>query len=239
MSESADLISGEAAPSRQELAQLVRRQDNIIEALDDRVQTLEERVEEQDQAREEAIRQQEIKRSQMFANKLGDLRDDIQDVHEEVIDEQKTRSRADAKIERRISHIADDLSVEVSEDDIMGDDRLMRLARNGAEDAVVGSVYKVHKRARDLLVNMDTWADVTNLHGQRAAVYTAPAVKPYLESTYDKSFSTSEVKRVFEKIVELGEDSPRKVRKDKDGENRHRLIIWKPQPLIEATEGMA
>ncbi|WP_327054026.1 hypothetical protein [Halomicrococcus gelatinilyticus] len=186
--------------------------------------------------REAAIRDEQIQRTQIVQNAKDDLREDIEALRSDLVDEQKTRSRADALVEKRVTHLADELDVAV-DDAVAAEDKLVRLLRRGPDD-VVDRVYPVHERARELLVHATVWGSLVADENGRRLVFVAPEVKPYLAARFDRTFSTSEVERVFTKLVDLGADSPRRVRKDKSRDGYHRLLVWRPDPLLSASERM-
>lgn len=149
----------------------------------------------------------------------------IEDVRQDLINEQKTRSRADSEIEQRISTVADEVGIDDLDTDLAGDDKLVRLAKNGTDAVIGGRVYPVHKRSRKLLLNASAWGkQVSDANGPRVR-FVAPEVKPFLDAEFNRDFKTSEIERIFEKVEDLGEDSPRQVRKDKTKDGSHRLTV--------------
>lgn len=201
-----------------------------------RIDALEDELAAERETRAEAIRNEQIQRTQIVQKAKSDLQDEISALREDLVDEQKTRSRSDALIEKRVTHLADELDTDV--DDIaIAEDKLVRLLRRGPDD-IADRVYPVHERARELLIHATDWGSVVNDENGRRLVFLAPDVKPYLEARFDRTFSTSEVERVFGKLAEIAEDSPRRVRKDKSRQGYHRLLVWQPAPLVSAAEGM-
>lgn len=243
MSTSNDVSDSQEAQSDEDLGDVVASLRDRVSRLEDRVAEQSERVDDlraelaaERDDRAAAIRDEQIQRTQIVQNAKSDLRDEISALREDLVDEQKTRSRADALVEKRVTHLADELDVD-ADDAVVATDKLVRLLRRGPDD-VVDRVYPVHERARELLVHATDWGSLVSDENGRRLVFLAPETKPYLEARFDRTFSTSEVERVFTKLVELGADSPRRVRKDKSREGYHRLLVWQPDPLLSASERM-
>ncbi|MFC7079289.1 hypothetical protein [Halorussus caseinilyticus] len=170
---------------------------------------------------EEELRKE---RTQQIANAKLSIHDDIEDLHDTVVDEQQMRSRADAQLKHRVNEVAEAADVEVTDADLIEKDRLVRLVRNGPED-VTDRIYPVHERARALLQHANDWGRVVSDANGYRVVYTAPEVRPFLNAYFDRTFKSSEIKRVFEKIRGLAETSPRTVRKDKTRKGEHLLVV--------------
>lgn len=214
---------------------VARLEEKLVEQ-DTRIDALEDELAAEREVRAEAIRDEQIQRTQIVQNAKSDLQDEISTLREDLVDEQKTRSRSDALIEKRVTHLTDELDTDVDDVAIAGD-KLVRLLRRGPDD-IADRVYPVHERARELLIHAADWGSVVSDENGRRLVFLAPDVKPYLEARFDRTFSTSEVERVFVKLAEIAEDSPRRVRKGKSRQGYHRLLVWKPAPLVSAAEGM-
>jgi len=73
---------------------------------------------------------------------------------------------------------------------------------------------------------------VPDANGQRV-VYTAPAVRPYLDAYFNRMFASSELKRLFEKIEDLATISSRTVRVDKNQAVEHRLVVQLHDASVE------
>ena len=128
-----------------------------------------------------------------------------------------------AKLHRKLHSVADaaGLSDQATTEDAAHEDKLNRLLRYGPSD-VTDTVYAVHNRARDLLEHAGDW-------GQRASdslgtriTLTASAVKERLSLKRGESLSSTEVRRVFEKLEALARDSPRKVEAESPRDLPHR-----------------
>ncbi|NEU58619.1 hypothetical protein [Halorussus sp. MSC15.2] len=219
-----------------DLADRVERLEAAVAQKDVRIDALEDELAAEREARETAIRDEQIQRTQIVQNAKTDLREEVSELRDSLVAEQKTRSRSDALIEKRVTHLEDELDAEVDDVTVSGD-KLIRLVRCGP-DNVVDRVYPVHERARALLIYATDWGSLVSDGNGRRLVFLAPDVRPYLEARFDRTFSTSEVERVFSKVADFAEDSPRRVRKDKCREGYHRLLVWKPDPLVSAAERM-
>ncbi|WP_276282794.1 hypothetical protein [Halorussus caseinilyticus] len=124
-----------------DLAREVRKLREEVEALRAEYESQQVEIEQlrgdlQRERRERKDAEEELKkeRTQQIARAKADVREDVQDLHDTVVDEQQTRSRADAQLKHRVNELADAADVEVTDDDLIEKDRLVRLVRNGPED---------------------------------------------------------------------------------------------------------
>ncbi|OYR79290.1 hypothetical protein DJ84_18210 [Halorubrum ezzemoulense] len=145
-------------------------------------------------------------------------------IHDEIAEERDKRGQEIAMVRRRIGAVADEADVEVDNADLMGDDKIRRAIRDGA-DAVENSVYSSHRRAVELLRNInDVGSRTTDKMGPRFTVDT-PSAKQFFRTRNDEKLKSSQIKRVFEKIEQWGDDSPRQV-DAKFGGSTNKLVIY-------------
>lgn len=104
--------------------------------------------------------------------------------------------------------------------DLIAKDKLVRLVQQGP-DAVTDRVYPVHERAKVLLEHTSEWGTVVSDSNGQRVVYTAPKARPYLNAYFNRRFTSSELKRIFEKIEDLAAISPPTVRVDKNQAGEH------------------
>ena len=130
------------------------------------------------------------------------------------------------RLRRIVESVAD--SVGINTDDALGgadEDRLTRLLKYGPSD-VTDRVYAVHHRCRDLLSHLGKWGKSANdAYGRRITI-TAATVKEKLSLKRDEQLTSTEVRRIFEKLASLASDSPRKVVADTGGRGRNRLVVY-------------
>lgn len=91
-----------------------------------------------------------------------------------------------------------------------GDDKIQRLIQNGPED-VVDRVYEV-------LLHAGEWGQKSEDSFGKRITLKSPEVREKLELRRDESLQSKQVRDVFEKIVDLAADSPRKVKTTKNQE---------------------
>jgi polyhydroxyalkanoate synthesis regulator phasin len=156
---------------------------------------------------------------------VEEVRDDVDELREDLVAEQQMRSQQDSLVERRVAAVGEKAGVEISDADLVDDDKIAQLLRVGP-DAVTDRVYAVHRRARTMLENARDWGTVVSDGNGVRVVFKAPEVRPYLDARFDREFSTSEVERIFSKVEDLAADSPRKVQKRKTDEGNHLLAVW-------------
>lgn len=202
---------------------------------------LEEELEAETDSLQETIEHQIGER----VSAIQDVREEIADIEEAVSDEHETRARSEAKLRKRVNYVAAEAGVDIDDAALHSDDKLVRLVKNGPAD-VTDRVRANTERACDLLREIDNrqFARLTSVDEGRVAVFKSTDVKPLLEERYGKDFASSQIARVFEKVEDLGGDSPRRVVHDKTsaktdhGEKQiHRLRIWNPEQIIVAAEG--
>ncbi|MFC7079280.1 hypothetical protein [Halorussus caseinilyticus] len=219
------------ALDQQALAREVRQLREEVEQLRAKVDGQETELEQlrgdlQRERRERKDAEEELRkeRTQQIANAKLSIHDDIEDLHDTVVSEQQTRSRADARLKHRVNEVAEAADVEVTDADLIEKDRLVRLVRNGPED-VTDRIYPVHERAQALLEHAEDWGRVVSDANGYRVVYTAPDARPFLNAYFGRTFKSSEIKRIFEKIRDLAETSPRTVRRDKTRKGEHVLTV--------------
>ncbi|MBX0296655.1 hypothetical protein [Haloarcula nitratireducens] len=185
--------------------------------------------------RETALKDEQITRTQAISSLKSTVEDEIEDVRDDLRDEQKTRSRADARTQQRVTHLADTIGTEIDDDAIADDDKLVTLVREGPR-AVVADPYPVHRRVQQVLTHLEEWGQYVSDGNGTRVVLTSTTLCPYLEAHANEQFASSQLKRIFEKLVALAGDSPRRVRQDKTNDGAHRVTIWHPQAIISAAE---
>jgi len=148
----------------------------------------------------------------------------LQDLREDVVAEQKTRSKQDTHLERKINELADELDVEMLNQKVSSGDKIQRLILNGP-DAITDRVYPVHERAREVLLNAGDWGTRNNDQFGKRITMRSPVVREKLELSRNESLQSKQVRDVFEKIVEIAEDSPRKAHLGKTDNGVWRLRI--------------
>lgn len=146
-------------------------------------------------------------------SQLAELSDgeSIADLRQDLVNEQKTRSREDSQLRRKVNEVADAAGVDVEDADVTGQDKIQRMIVNGPDD-VADRVYKVHERARDVLLHAGDWGhNAQDAYGKRITL-KGPKVREMLEAERNESLQSKQVGDVFSKIVELAADSPRKAK---------------------------
>jgi chromosome segregation ATPase len=163
-------------------------------------------------------------------SRIGDIREemvdveDIDEVEEEVSEARHRYSQQAAMLQKRLTALDDEVGVD-SMELVTEDDQISRLVQNGPED-VFPRVHKKHRRARMVLVNASDWGRTISDELGRRVVFKTSTVKPLLEAKEGRSFASSEIDRIFAAVEELGEQTTRKVKKDKSNEGEHRLSVW-------------
>lgn len=147
----------------------------------------------------------------------------INELQTTISDECDRLAAEDAKLRRELNLLAEAVDAEVTEADVVGDDKIIRVMRNGPE-AVETTVSPVDRRAAAVLRNIDRWGQLTSdAYGDRFVV-TAGEAKDRLQDARNESLASVQIKRVFEKLEAWGADSPRTVQADCSGE-QNRLVI--------------
>jgi len=134
----------------------------------------------------------------------------IDDVKAEVDQEVDRLANDLSMVRRRVNAVAEAAEVEVTEAEIMGDDKITRVLRNGASAVATNSnPTKVALRAAEVLRHIDEWGSAINdAYGRRFQIDN-PSAKQRLKDARGENLQSNQVTRVFEKIVEWAEDSPR------------------------------
>jgi hypothetical protein len=154
-----------------------------------------------------------------------DIDETLEEVQERLQQEQKTRTHHDSLIERKVACIADECEIDLSDTAIAGEDKIKRLLKHGPDD-ITDRVYPVHHRARDTLSHAADWGTSTqDSFGERITL-KGPKVRRQLELKRDESLQSKQVRDVFEKIEELGQDSPRTVTAKTGGDGVNKLTIY-------------
>ena len=147
----------------------------------------------------------------------------IANLQDEIVEEQKQRSIVESRLRKEINCVAEKAGVDVTDSDMVGDDKITRVMRDGPQ-SVESTVYPVHERACEVLRNIDRWGTrATDKFGDRF-VLNSPTVAERLQDRRDEQLTTTEIKRVFAKIESWSQDSPRRVSKDFGGAVNKLLI---------------
>lgn len=150
--------------------------------------------------------------------------ENLLEVDQRLTNEQKTRSRQDGLIRREINKLADDLDIDLKEVDVSGEDKIQRLIAHGPDD-IADRVYPVHERAREVLLHGGEWGRTVDDDFGKRITFTAPTIRQELERERNENLQSKQVRDVFEKIVELADDSPRKARVGKTDDGNTKLRI--------------
>jgi hypothetical protein len=154
-------------------------------------------------------------------NRHADTHDELR---EAISEEATNRGRQDAKIRRRLSAVASEADVDITDSDLLTDDKVKRVITHGPED-VVDRVTNTHLRARDLLVNLPTWGTtMSDQKGRRVAI-TSPDARRQLETHRDETLQSGQIRRVFEQIDAWGAESPRTVSADFSGDVNKLVVL--------------
>ncbi|QZP39511.1 hypothetical protein [Halobaculum magnesiiphilum] len=149
-----------------------------------------------------------------------------QSTSEETTTPDESQRHETTRLRRIVESVADTVGIDT--DDALGgadEDRLTRLLKYGPSD-ITDRVYAVHHRCRDLLSHLGKWGTSANdAYGRRITI-TAATVKEKLGLKRDEQLTSTEVRRVFEKVASLASDSPRKVVADTGGKGRNRLVVY-------------
>lgn len=144
---------------------------------------------------------------------------------EDFRDEQVMRSQEDTKLRRRINALAEKADVELTDSDLMGDDKISTVMHDGPEAVVDGTPSKVHERAADLLLKIDEWGDrVSDTNGRRFVIKTGTA-KDRLSDYRNETLQSVQVGRVFDKIEAWANSSPRDVTVDQAPDGQRRITV--------------
>lgn len=207
-----------------ELLQRLRELEARVEQLEQERDALRAELQDECEARKEAIKNEQIERTRIVQKAKDEVRSELKECRAELLEEQKTRTRANSKLAKRVTALENESGIDTAAADGVGE-KLERLVRNGPSD-VTDRVYPVHERAQTLLEHAAEWGDLVHDKNGRRVIFIAPGVKPYLNAQFERKFSTSEIERIFDKVVDIARDSDRRVRKDKNGDRNHRLIVW-------------
>ncbi|WP_277556204.1 hypothetical protein [Halobaculum limi] len=132
-----------------------------------------------------------------------------------------------AKLRRKLHSVVEQAGLSTSEttDAAAEQDKLNRLLKYGPSD-VVDRVHKVHERAKTLLEHAGKWGRTTADKLGTRITLTGSGVKERLGLARSEQLSSTEIRRVFEKLESLASDSPRKVVADTGGRGQNRLVIY-------------
>ena len=149
----------------------------------------------------------------------------IDELRADLINEQKMRSKSDTNIERKVESLADAVDVDLQDSVVTGEDKIVRLLRYGPDD-IVDHAYPVHERAREVLEHAGSWGKKHQDSFGSRIILRSNDVREGLELVRNESLQPKQVRDVFEKLVELAQDSPRKVRMAKTEDGMNKLIIY-------------
>lgn len=238
-------LEAEDMPSVQEMYQMLQSLQDTVHEQQERIQELERELEERPTVEERGdsgqpgdiwignhpiglMVEKSKKRSKEALETVENQENTLEDAEElrqDIINEQKARSRADGAIERQVQTLADEVGVDIKDTDVAGEDKIGRLMKHGPED-ITDRVYPVHERARDVLNHANEWGqNASDSFGARIGLRST-RVRENLELKRNEKLQPKQVRDVFEKIVELAEDSPRKVRMQKSHDGVNQLVIY-------------
>ncbi|WP_435065050.1 hypothetical protein [Halobaculum sp. EA56] len=251
MSDNAEQSQTDAQPTTEEIAELIREQRAVIAEQRETIDEQQQRIADLEERVDRLERMVDIKHDRhlswldelIVGDESGYLTDDQEaflDEHgslieclqartvstEETTTSDESQRHETTRLRRIVESVAD--SVGIDTEDVLGgasEDRLTRLLKYGPSD-ITDRVYAVHHRCRDLLSHLGEWGTRANdAYGCRITV-TAATVKEKLGLKRDEQLSSTEVRRVFEKLEALASDSPRKVVADTGGRGRNRLVVY-------------
>lgn len=151
--------------------------------------------------------------------------ENILEIDQRITNEQKTRSQQDGKIRREINKLAEEVGVDLQDVEVSGEDKIQRLIAHGPDD-IVDRVYPVHERAREVLLHAGEWGRTVEDQFGKRITFTAPTVRQELQRELKiQNLQSKQVRDVFEKVVELSEDSPRKARVGKTDDGNTKMMI--------------
>ena len=246
-------VDADELPSVQEMYRMMQNLQNTVQQQQERIEELEAELEAQPdlEARGDTGKPDEIwignhpigmmtqkareqsKEALAKIESREDALDEAADIRQDLVNEQKARSRADGTLERQIQTLADEVDVDLKDADVAGEDKIVRLMKYGPDD-ITDRVYPVHERARDVLAHAGEWGNkAQDAYGARIGL-RATRVRKHLESHRNENLQSKQVRDVFEKIVELAEDSPRKVRMEKSHDGVNQLILYLTDEEVEA-----
>lgn len=239
-------LDTEEMPSVQEMYQMLQSLQDTVTQQQERIQELEEELEERpavekrgDTGKPEDIwignhpiglmaekSRDRSAEALELAERQENALEDAEELRQDIINEQKARSRADGAIERKVGLLADEVDVDIADSEVAGEDKIVRLLKYGPED-VTDRVYTVHERARDVLEHAGLWGKKTgdSTFGSRITLRSTD-VREGLEVKRNEDLQPKQIRDVFQKIVELAEDSPRKVRMGKSDDGVNKLVVY-------------
>ena len=92
----------------------------------------------------------------------------------------------DAKLRGELTLLAEAVDIEVTDVDVRGDDKIVRVMRNGPE-AVGTIINPVDRRAAAVLRNIDRWGTlISDAYGDRFVI-TASVAKDRLQDARDET----------------------------------------------------
>lgn len=85
-----------------------------VKQLEQEKRDLREELREERKARKEAIKNEQIARTQTVQKAKDDANSEVEELHETVVAEQKTRSRNDSKLAKRSTTLENEIGVETN-----------------------------------------------------------------------------------------------------------------------------
>lgn len=245
-------LDAEEMPSVQEMYQMLQSLQDTVHQQQERIQELEAELEDRpdvevrgDVSKPEHIwidnhpigkkvkkAKKQSKEALEKAEQQEDVFEDAAEIRQDLINEQKARSRADGAIERQVQTLADEVDVDLKDTDVAGEDKINRLLKHGPED-ITDRVYTVHERARDVLEHAGAWGKQAQDNFGPRITLRSTDVREGLELKRGEDLQPKQIRDVFKKIVELAEDSPRKVRMGKSQDGVNQLVIYLTDEEVE------
>lgn len=238
-------LDADEMPSVQEMYQMIQSLQDTVAQQQERIDELEQELEERPEVecRGDTGKPEEVwianhpiglmaekarDKSKQALEKVESREEAVEgaeELRQDLINEQKVRSRSDATIERKVQALAKEVDVDLQDADVAGEDKIVRLLKHGPED-ITDRVYTVHERARDVLEHAGDWGQkAQDSFGARITLRSTD-VRENLELKRNEDLQPKQIRDVFEKIADLAQDSPRKVRVGKSQDGVNQLVIY-------------
>jgi uncharacterized protein YoxC len=223
-----EAVDGDRDEIMRQLAAMRQRMTTLEETVEAKNERIDELEEQNTQLEDDIqwLKENSAKERAQLNQRVHSVEQDISEVRgcpEAVREERDTRAREDAQLRRRMAALAEKAGVEVTDADLLGDDKIKRVITHGVDD-VESRPTTTHQRAGTLLERLPEWGTtMSDKKGRRVAI-TAPEVRERMKDVRGENLQTSQVNRVFEQIVEWTGDSPRHASFDTSRET-NRLVL--------------
>lgn len=167
-------------------------------------------------ARLEALEEGEFESVKQLQQELKELRDES--------------SYADARLRRKLNHIAEETDVDISDQAVSGDDKITQLLKNGPETVWRSpQEQSTLERARFILSHASDLGSMTRDEFGKRFVFKTSDVRGELERARDESLQANQIHKAFDRLEELAKDSTRRVDHGQDPEGNHKLAVYLEQ----------